>query len=127
MNKTVIQFQQGDVLIWSEAIPADATRRESRVVAVGEVTGHAHRIEGDAEMFERDGVLYFRVIGEARQTHEEHDHIRFTRDGERTVVQRIDAAAVLDYPAVEVPSTEFRFGSIVEYDYWKQATRNVVD
>ena len=99
-----MKIQQGDVLIWTEAIPNDAKPRKSTTVAVGEATGHHHTItDGDVEMYERDGVLYCRVVGEsATLTHQTHG-------------------------PVTLPRGEFRFGVVVEYDYFKMAARPVVD
>jgi len=76
-------FRHGDVLILSVAsgkIPPGLRRLEGGVLAEGEVTGHAHRIENppDVELYQdkaRD-VLYLRVKVEkgttARVVHEEH-------------------------------------------------------
>ena len=71
--------RHGDVLfVKVEAIPGVAQARESKVVAEGEVTGHAHRLTGDCEMFERDGQLWFRTGSKgAKVEHEEHGTIVF--------------------------------------------------
>lgn len=100
-----MQYQQGDVLIWEDKIPSDATRRESRIIARGEATGHAHVVESeDVELFECDGTLYCRVISEkgATITHQEHG-------------------------PVVLPQGEFRFGIVQEYDYDAAESRNVMD
>lgn len=74
MNKL---FRQGDVLIRQiEAMPAtNSKQRKSGILAEGEVTGHAHRIEdlAAAEVLEVGEGLYLRV-GEqgVRIVHEEH-------------------------------------------------------
>lgn len=56
-------------------IPKGAARLPHKILAHGEVTGHCHQVEEAAkvELFEQDGVLYLRVIGEsATVVHEEH-------------------------------------------------------
>lgn len=72
--------QQGDVIIRRELeIPADAIRviRQKRgfVLAEGEATGHAHVIEEEIEMYEKDGVLYLKVERPVTVKHEEHKPI----------------------------------------------------
>jgi hypothetical protein len=73
------QYRQGDVLIHPvDAIPPTAKRRRQScvVLAEGEVTGHAHRIDKPAgkctPYFEPDGTLYLRVRQPCAVTHEEH-------------------------------------------------------
>ncbi len=69
-------YRHGDVLIGPvESVPADARPREGLVLAHGEITGHAHRVETDAraELFEAGRELFLRVLGSpARVVHEEH-------------------------------------------------------
>lgn len=78
-------FQQGDVLLKPvgaelhdnkgkfSGIPADAKPLDRRVLAEGEATGHAHRVEGDAQLFELGDRLFMRVLGgDCRVVHEEH-------------------------------------------------------
>lgn len=96
---------QGDVHIWKIAsVPATATKRESRVVREGEVTGHAHRIVGDAvEVYESNGRLMAVVSGDGVSlVHEEHG------------------------PVVLEPGT-YEFGPTFEYDYETEESRQVQD
>jgi len=73
--------QQGDVIIRSvDSIPAGSLRVERTlrglVLAQGEATGHAHRIEQDgASLYEKDGVLYIKVDKPVQVEHEEHEPI----------------------------------------------------
>jgi hypothetical protein len=76
-----LRNRQGDVSIFACPIPKDATPKkvEGRLVlAHGEVTGHAHAFDvatieaGDVEAYEKDGVLYLRVINPSDLKHEEH-------------------------------------------------------
>ena len=83
-------FRHGDVLILEvseAAVPDRLCRLPRPVLAEGEVSGHAHRVEVDVgsgagepepvELYEDDaGVMYLRVKGaKARVVHEEHEAI----------------------------------------------------
>ena len=69
-------LRHGDVVIGEriEALPAGAVRLDSRALAEGEATGHAHRISRYGEIYERDGALYLSVPEgrECTVSHEEH-------------------------------------------------------
>jgi hypothetical protein len=69
-------IRQGDVIL----IPTQSIEGEQLphlTLAEGEVTGHKHRIsEGEAELYERNGTLYLKVLSPtALLTHEEHKQI----------------------------------------------------
>jgi hypothetical protein len=78
-------FRQGDVLIARvEEVPEDLEKvpcdRGRLVLAYGEVTGHAHVVAGEAELFTPADVedlerRFLRVEQEATVVHEEHDTI----------------------------------------------------
>jgi hypothetical protein len=85
-------FRQGDVLLIStrdESLTADV-RQPHLVLAEGEATGHRHQITvGEAELFDRYGTLYLRVISAtARLTHEEHGPIELPQGFWRVQIQR---------------------------------------
>ena len=70
--------RQGDVGFIETPIPPDAIRISLRPFAVGEQTGHSHRVrvedEPFVEMYEGpDGEIYVRALREARVLHEDHD------------------------------------------------------
>lgn len=70
-------FQQGDVLIQAIEMPEGVTKvkrvKGRLILAEGEVTGHAHAIKSkEAELYEKDGVLYLRCETDCTVTHEEH-------------------------------------------------------
>ena len=69
------------------AIPEGAVRRKSRVLAEGEATGHAHRLDAGA-VYEKDGVLYFRSESVVHLNHEEHGRITFKPGAYKVVRQR---------------------------------------
>ena len=72
-------YRHGDVIIAkANAIPDEAIRRFTSVLARGEATGHSHRIEDpkSVELYDHDGIGYLRVTGEeARLIHDEHSPI----------------------------------------------------
>lgn len=72
-----MSFRQGDVGFVGSKIPKDAKRIPFRAFALGEVTGHSHRvIEEDiplCEMYEKDGVVYVRALGDLHVQHDDHD------------------------------------------------------
>ena len=74
-RKTV---RQGDVLFIPVAVlPADARERTPQngrhVIALGEVTGHAHVLDpARAEVFDTAEAVYARIMEATPLTHEEH-------------------------------------------------------
>lgn len=102
------QQQQGDVLLEVVKIPLGAKRKSGLVLAEGEITGHAHRLNVPkgvtAELFQEEkGDLYLRVSGgKVELVHEEHA------------------------PQVIEPG-EYRVGRVLEYDYDTEEARQVRD
>jgi hypothetical protein len=76
-------YRQGDILLTtlSEGVKGEFKLRPSGVIAQGEATGHAHRIEGGkvfATIPSDDWVeitLYILVEDAARLVHDEHNPI----------------------------------------------------
>jgi hypothetical protein len=83
-------LRQGDVLIIPQAGSPQGTKLPHLTLAEGEVTGHRHRISnGEAELLERDGVLYLRVLSPtALLTHEEHAEITIPKGSWKIRIQR---------------------------------------
>jgi hypothetical protein len=90
-------FRQGDVLIVSvKEVPAnlDPVKRENGrvVLAHGEVTGHAHAIEGEGAALFRDPKLmavFMTVTGDpVALEHQEHDPIFIPPGAYRVIRQR---------------------------------------
>ncbi|MBF0594988.1 MAG: hypothetical protein HQL22_08460 [Candidatus Omnitrophica bacterium] len=80
--------RQGDVLIvMIGAIPKGATKRKSRVLSEGEVTGHAHRLDG-GKVYEKEDVLYFRAESVVHLNHEEHATLTLEPGAYRVIQQR---------------------------------------
>lgn len=75
-----MQIRQGDVLLqkFNGTIPEGAVKVTPKagryVLAEGEATGHAHTIvESDAvALYEKDGVLYLKVLEPNPMEHQEH-------------------------------------------------------
>lgn len=67
-----MKYHQGDIILEGiPCIPQGARFVRKNVIMIGEVTGHAHAVE-DAEIYEKDGVLYAKITKEVPMTHEEH-------------------------------------------------------
>jgi len=66
-------YRHGDVqLVAVDAIPQNAKPKEGTILAHGEKTGHAHRMD-IGELFEtRDGKLYLKLKKPGKLDHEEH-------------------------------------------------------
>jgi hypothetical protein len=82
-------WRQGDLLIVKVgAIPNNAAKCDTRVLAEGEITGHLHELDtGDVYM--EKGTLYFRVsAGTATLAHPEHKPLTFERGSYKVVRQR---------------------------------------
>ena len=72
-------YQQGDVLLLAASLPVGARKNAGRVLAHGEVTGHAHAIhDADVDLFApgEASILaerYLRIgAGGATVVHEDH-------------------------------------------------------
>ena len=90
-------IRQGDVILLSlkqtdsTTAPENVGKRLPHLtLAEGEVTGHSHRIsEGKAELYEKDGTLYLRVLSEtATLIHEEHKAIQIPQGSWMVRIQR---------------------------------------
>ncbi len=82
--------RQGDLLIVRVTeIPAMASKKQNRVLAEGEVTGHLHELDS-GEVYEVNGTLYFKVEPEAKTllNHPEHKTIDFEPGIYKVVRQR---------------------------------------
>ena len=96
-------IQQGDVLI-KKVESIKGKKLNHLTLAQGESTGHHHTItEGDAELYEDNGVLYLRVNSEeAILTHQEHGPV---------VIEKGD----------------YKIGIVREHDHLTDETKNVSD
>jgi hypothetical protein len=95
--------QQGDVAIYKVAGPAKGKRLDHLILAEGEVTGHCHKVIGDAALFENvDGLMLEVFSGIAEVDHYDHGNL-------------------LLEPGV------YKVGKIQEYDHFKEEARKVAD
>lgn len=72
-------YRQGDVLIKKISdLPKNSIKQELEgdiILALGEVTGHAHRIKDGADWWKNEEVMILEVSNKASITHEEHHTI----------------------------------------------------
>lgn len=96
-------YQQGDVLI-KKCKEVRGKKLDHLTLAKGEATGHHHTItEGEAELYEHEGVLFLKVKSEnATLTHQEHHPIT-------------------------IPTGDYQIGIVKEYDHFAEEARSVVD
>jgi len=99
-----MQYRHGDLLIEKiSSIPTGAKKKNDGILAYGEATGHAHRLNGGVVLVEENGNTYIRVMDKpVTITHEEHNAI---------------ALPVGDYQVIRQR----------EYDPYEQAIRQVAD
>jgi hypothetical protein len=85
-------WRQGDVFLLSiPKLPLDGRQERKPVLAEGEITGHAHRIEdpASAHVFSVGAGLYLEVLAEtATIVHEEHGPVTLPRGGYEVRIQR---------------------------------------
>ena len=82
--------RQGDLLIVKvKGIPDGAVKQKNRVLAEGEITGHMHELDS-GEVYEKGGILYFRVAENQRSTlkHQEHGPLTFEPGTYKVIRQR---------------------------------------
>ena len=97
-------FQHGDVKITVvNKIPGDAKKLEHLVLMDGEITGHKHQVvQGEAILYEKNGVLFLKANTDCTVGHEEHK-------------------------AITVPKGNYEIGRVVEYDPFEDSIRAVRD
>lgn len=107
------QIQQGDVILEEvDEIPAGATPRKSHIIREGE-GHHVHEIEGEVELFEKDGVIYTKVVGPAQLVHRS---VGGGAGEHKTIVKD-------NIPAGKI----FRDRGVVEWDAYANEARRVQD
>ncbi|MBF0523361.1 MAG: hypothetical protein HQL24_09955 [Candidatus Omnitrophica bacterium] len=80
--------RQGDLLIVRvEAIPIASKKKDNLILAEGEATGHNHALDS-GEVYEKDGVLYFRADTTTRLNHPEHKQLLFEKGTYKVIRQR---------------------------------------
>ena len=82
--------RQGDLLIVKVTkIPDGSIKRDNKVLAEGEATGHMHELDL-GEVYEKDGTLYFKVPegAKAALNHQEHKTVTFEPGDYKVIRQR---------------------------------------
>ncbi len=82
--------RHGDLLIVKvKVMPEGAVPHASRILAEGEATGHKHELDS-GDVYEKDGVLYFKVnMGKiSTLSHQEHHALTFEAGIYKVVQQR---------------------------------------
>ena len=85
-----MRYRHGDVILRRvDSIPEKAQTKEGLTLALGEVTGHSHRItEGQAALFGFNEKTYLRVQSEiACLTHEEHKALKLPAGDYEILIQ----------------------------------------
>lgn len=115
MKSNPNQFQQGDLVIEKiKSIPESAAEqgnRKSKAVFLEGEGHHLHRAAtvGDVSLYIKDGIRYARVH---RETQIEH----VTPDGRHG-----------EHNPITLPTGDYQFGQVFEYDYLQEMARNVID
>ena len=81
MANTLKRYRHGDVvLVGIPRVPKGAREETVKPLAVGETTGHAHRLtEGKYTFWEKGGRRFVRVLEPATLVHEEHAPLTIAR------------------------------------------------
>jgi hypothetical protein len=72
------------------------------VLAEGEMTGHAHMLDGEVDVYDIDMIREFTLKDETRLVHEEHE-------------------------TIEIPPGEYQSDTAVEYDHFAEEAKKVRD
>ena len=83
-------YRHGDVIIKAvREIPLGAVKQSCCVLALGEVTGHSHRIESGAALWAFEDKRYLEVQKElACLVHEEHKALEIPQGTYEIIIQR---------------------------------------
>jgi hypothetical protein len=84
-------FRQGDVLLRQiKELPETVRRKEDKVLAFGEATGHAHKFTSEfADLYiDVGGKQYAFLLEKAVLEHEEHANIEVPEGVYEVVIQR---------------------------------------
>ena len=84
-------YRHGDVIIVPvDKIPTEATKREGVTLALGEITGHSHRMaDGEVQMFAFDDRTYMQIQSKiSALVHEEHHRIDLPAGNYEVIIQR---------------------------------------
>lgn len=84
-------YRHGDLLLKQiDRIPCGMVPKDDLVILEGEMTGHAHRLDGPGGqiLVSDDGTMVVEVLSQVGLIHEEHDRIDLTPGLYEVVRQR---------------------------------------
>ena len=86
-------FRNGDVVVEVTTLPTKVKKVPARPLALGEVTGHSHRVQvADPQHLnfyeDTEGRLYFKLETEGKLVHEEHKTITLQPGVYRSHIKR---------------------------------------
>ena len=90
-------YRQGDILIVESEINPNARKVNHNILAKGETTGHAHRLDGDVQVYEMGMNLFFSAEDAVPLVHEEHETIIIPEGSYRVIRQREFGEEVIRY------------------------------
>lgn len=80
-------YRQGDLLFRRiPKMPTNVQSLKTDVVAEGETTGHKHKLQGNAQLYQLGNEKYVSVTGRAKLVHDEHKPI-VLEEGAYVVIQ----------------------------------------
>ena len=82
--------RQGDLLIIKvDQLPEAILKKNHRILAEGEATGHLHELDG-GQVYEKKGIMYFKVGADEKiaLNHPEHKTITFDTGIYKVIRQR---------------------------------------
>lgn len=82
-------LRHGDLLlIPCEKIPDEAKKLNTLTIALGEVTGHHHTLNGDCLVYELDKTKYIQANQESVLEHQEHKTIPIEKGFYKLVIEQ---------------------------------------
>lgn len=119
------QYRQGDILLDEAVLRPQFSLAETQgtdiVLAVGERTGHAHRIQCAAALLSKfGGKRYLWLEEDARLVHEEHNPILIPKGVYRVIQQQQYTEASKPEPEATKSSPVTDVQSNDQYAYWEQ-------
>lgn len=83
------KIRHGDVIVVMTKDKIQGTEKKDKALAYGEVTGHSHKMLGDAaKVFEWNEKMYLKVTKISTLTHEEHGDIEIPIGDYEVIIQR---------------------------------------
>ncbi|MBI3980695.1 hypothetical protein HY345_01735 [Candidatus Microgenomates bacterium] len=81
-------YRQGDLLFRVIKNIPTVKPVKGNILVRGEATGHSHRVAGGDIFRDKNGLLYLKVLKEAKINHEEHKTIKLGKGNYAVIRQR---------------------------------------